>query len=311
MAIKIIRTIKVAPPDVQGGVVALGNFDGVHMGHQALLQRAVTIAKKINKPSVVLTFNPHPAEWFGDKKSFVRLSTLHDKVAVMQQLGIDYLIFIKFNQYLANQEAGQFVSSVLNEALHAKYIVIGDDFRFGYKRQGDVAYLKSLEAEYHFTVEALPQYDYQGERVSSTRVRSALGQGNLALAMQLLGRPFVISGRVQYGDAIGRTLGFPTINLPWRHTPSVAGIFTVKVHGLASSPIFGVASSGTRPAVGGSKPILEVHLLDFDRMVYGECVTVEFCHKLRDEWHFANLDALKAQIALDVAVARAYFTGKQ
>lgn len=309
MPIHILRSLQV-PSFARDSVVTLGNFDGMHIGHQALLKQTVTIAKELKRASVAITFYPHPVEYFTGKQAYVRLSSFRDKVLMMQALGIDYLIFLKFNQELVNQTAEQFVNSVLFSALHAQYVVIGGDFRFGHERQGDVAYLKALAPTYQFIVKCMPQYDYKGMRVSSTRVRKALLNGHLDLASHLLGRPYAVTGHVQYGDALGRQLGFPTINLAWRNAPPLTGIYTVLVHGIDKRPIQGVASSGTRPTVNGTKPLLEVHLLNFDREIYGKLVTVEFCHKLREEERFATLVALKEHIARDVIKAKEYFEGK-
>lgn len=311
MPIRLIRSLKAIPPAARGGVVTLGNFDGMHIGHQQLLNQTVNVAKELGTKSIVMAFNPHPVEYFAGKKCIARLSSVREKALLAQQFGIDYLIIIQFNHEVAKQSAQDFVKSALYEALNARHIVIGDDFRFGCKRQGDFVLLKTLGKEYQFSVEVMPQYDYLGQRVSSTRVREALQNGDLVLANHLLARPYTVSGHVQYGNALGRQLGFPTINLAWQGVPPLTGIYTVLVHGIEAAPILGVASSGTRPTINGSHPLLEVHLLDFNRMIYGTRVTVEFCKKLREEAYFASLHALSAQIAIDVTQARAYFMGKE
>lgn len=311
MPIKLIRSLEALPSAAKHSIVTLGNFDGMHLGHQQLLAHVVKTAKESNSKSVVITFNPHPAEYFSDKKQVSRLSSIREKIQMMETLGVDYLIILKFNHELANQSAHDFVFHILYEGLNAKHIVIGDDFRFGCKRQGDFVLLKELGVSYQFSVEAMPQYDFLGQRVSSTRVRGALKNGDLALTRQLLGRAYTVSGHVQYGDALGRRLGYPTINLAWTAAPPLTGIYTVLVHGIEAQPLKGVASSGMRPTVDGTYPLLEVHLLDFNRMIYGMRVSVEFCQKLREEERFSDLEALSAQIAIDVAKSKAYFTGKE
>lgn len=310
MSICVIRSLSAIPCEAKQGVVTLGNFDGVHIGHQLLLERTVEIARKTDSPSIVVTFHPHPVEYFSGKKTLPRLSFMREKALMMQQVGIDYLIVIPFNQVVASKPANDFIRDVLHEALSVKHIVIGDNFRFGHKRQGDVALLKALSSLDGFSVEAMPQRVYQGTRVSSTSVREALKCGDLVRASHLLGRAYTVSGHVQYGKALGRKLGFRTLNLAWRGEPPLMGIYTVWVHGVAKTPLPGVASSGTRPTIDGTQPLLEVHLLDFDQLIYGKRVTVEFCHKLRDEEYFESLDALTAQIAVDVLQAKAYFMGK-
>ena len=269
MSIQLFRSVQCVPARFRGPVVTLGNFDGMHLGHQALLKKTVHVAKERQIPSVVISFYPHPGQFFSQNKSFTRLSTIYDKVLGMEACQVDCLVLIRFNQSIAAMSADQFVQTVLHDALQVKQVVIGDDFHFGYKREGDVAFLKSVGEKYHFTVESMPRYDYAGSRVSSSRVREALNQGGLALASALLGHHYTVTAHVQYGDALGRRLGFPTINLRWRGVPPLTGVYTVRVHGIAATPLHGVASSGTRPTVDGTYPLLEVHLFDFDQMIYG------------------------------------------
>lgn len=311
MPICLLRSLETIPLAAKHGVVTLGNFDGMHLGHQRLLKQTVDFAKKLGRHSVVITFNPHPFEYFSGKKNVPRLSSVREKVLRMEALGIDYLIILHFDEQVAMQSASDFVKTVLYDALNAKHIMIGDDFHFGYQRQGDFELLKLLGKEYQFSVEAMLPCHHGNRRISSTWVRETLKSGDLQLATTLLGRAYSVSGCVQYGDALGRQLGFPTINLKWRKAPPLTGIYTVRVFGIDDKPLLGVASSGTRPAVGGTYPLLEVHLLDFDRTIYGLRVTIEFCHKLREEENFATLDALSLQIAADVTKTRAYFTGKE
>lgn len=308
MPTKLIRSLNSIESAAQGGVVTIGNFDGVHLGHQALLRQVVKQAKTRRAASTVITFEPHPFEFFaGDKLAIPRLTRLREKFSRIRLCGVDNVIILKFNQQLANLSASDFVYH-LYQALHPCHMVIGDDFRFGQKRQGDFVLLQAVGKELGFTVSAMPSYLVDGERVSSTLIRQALAEDNLARAGKLMGRPYTMQGRVCHGDKLGKQLGCPTANiyLHRRLTP-IKGIFTVKVHGLAEKPLPGVANIGTRPTVGGTCTLLEVHLLDFNQNIYARYVEVEFCQKLREEERYSSLDLLKEQIAKDVAAAKQYF----
>lgn len=309
MPTQLIRSIDNLKPTQQGGVVTIGNFDGVHLGHQQLIKQVIAKARELNAPSLVVTFEPHAFEFFGrGNLSIPRLTRLREKFLALRRLGVDYVVILPFNQSLAGLSASDFVSQILYNALHPKHLILGEDFHFGHQRQGDIALLKQLGAGYEFTVETMPTFTVLNERVSSTRVRKALGAGDHKLARTLLGRPYSMCGRVRHGDKRGREFGFPTANIfLHRKLTPVRGVYTVLVHGVASHPWPAVANIGMRPTVDGTRTLLEVHLLDFNQDIYGRYVTVEFCEKLRDEERYANLDLLKAQIAKDVVSARNYF----
>lgn len=309
MPAKLIRSFHNVTNTDQGGVVTIGNFDGVHLGHQALLKRVIEEAKQRGVPSVVMTFEPHPLEFFKkDQASIARLTRFREKFLALQAVGIDRVLVVPFNQALANQSASDFVQHLLANTLRPQHVIVGDDFHFGRQRQGDFKMLADLGREHGYTAEAMPTYQLEGSRVSSTRIRTILQSGDLDLAKTLLGRPYSMQGRVRYGDQLGRQWGFPTANIfLQRELAPVMGIYTVLVHGLGDKPLPGAANLGVRPTVDGTRALLEVHLLDFNKQIYGHCVEVEFCKKLRDEERFANIELLKTQIADDVNKTRDYF----
>lgn len=305
----LIRALTDIPLAARGCVVTLGNFDGVHLGHQQLLNTVVAKAKQAGLPSVVMTFEPHPFEFFAEKALAIpRITRFREKFHALADTGCDYVLILKFNQQLASLSASDFALRVLVQALAAKAVIIGDDFHFGRGRTGDVHVLRALGLSHGFTVDAMPTWKAEQARVSSTLVRQALMAGQLDRASALLGRPFSLEGRVRLGQQLGRQWGFPTANifLHRRLTP-VKGVFTVLVHGLGDKPWPGVANVGTRPTVDGTRTLLEVHLHEFSRDIYGHYVRIEFCTKLRDEVRFENLDALREQIANDVKESNDYF----
>jgi riboflavin kinase/FMN adenylyltransferase len=286
--------------------LTIGNFDGVHRGHQAMLSRLSEAAEDLALPSAVLTFEPHPREFFAPESAPPRLSTLRDKLERFASDGVARVHVARFDSTLAKLSAEEFVEQVLVRKLRVSWILVGDDFRFGRDRVGDLALLR--EKAEHYSVEAMPTVTVDGERASSSAVRSALAVGNLEHAAKLLGRPYVMSGHVAHGDKLGRNLGFPTANVALRYKPALSGIFAVRVHGLGDESRAGVASLGVRPTVKhGAKPLLEVFVFDFDEAIYGRRIAVEFLHKLRDEERYADLDQLTRQIRADVAQARDYF----
>lgn len=306
---RLIHSLANLPPAFQGGVVTIGNFDGVHLGHQQLLATVVAKAKVLGVPALVVTFEPQPYEFFaGSQEGAARLSRLREKFTAITACGIDGLVILRFNQQLASLTASDFLNIVIGKHLCPQHIVVGDDFRFGYKRQGDFAMLQTAGKQLGFSVEAMPTFLVAGERVSSTRVRQALAVGDHELASQLLGHPYCMQGRVCHGDKLGRQLGFPTANihLHRKRTP-VHGVYTVYMHGLTDKPLPGVANVGERPTIDGTRTLLEVHLLAFNQDIYGRYVTVEFCEKLREEERYSSLESLQEQIAKDVAVAKEYF----
>jgi len=286
--------------------LTIGNFDGVHRGHQAMLARLCEAAEDLELPPAVLTFDPHPREFFSPDSAPPRLSTLRDKLACFASQGVARVHVARFDARLARLSAEEFIDDVLVRKLRASWILVGDDFRFGRNRVGDLALLREEAAEY--SVEAMPTVTVDGERASSSAVRSELALGNLERANTLLGRPYTMSGHVAHGDKLGRNMGFPTANVLLRYKPALSGIFAVRIHGLGDETRAGVASLGVRPTVKqGAKPLLEVFVFDFDEAIYGRRIAVEFLHKLRDEERYADLDALTRQIRVDVAQARDYF----
>jgi riboflavin kinase/FMN adenylyltransferase len=309
MPTKLIRSSGNLTPSQRGGVVTIGNFDGVHLGHQALLKQVVTKARELGVPSLVMTFEPHPFEFFGAPNPTVsRLTRLREKFQALAACGVDNILIMSFNQELANKSASDFVTELLVKNLQPVHVVVGDDFHFGHKRQGNFAMLSELGQQYGFTTEDMPTLEIDGERVSSTRVRKALQAGDHQLARKLLGRPYAMQGRVRHGKQLGRQWGFPTANIYLhRALAPVMGIYTVLVHGVADHPWPGAANLGMRPTVDGTTALLEVHLLDFNQQIYGRYVEVEFCEKLRDEVRYPNIELLKEQIAKDVAFSREYF----
>jgi riboflavin kinase / FMN adenylyltransferase len=287
--------------------LTIGNFDGVHRGHQAMLDRLIEAAEDLALPPAVLTFDPPPREFFARSSAPPRLSTLRTKIEQFGAHGVAFTFVARFNAALAALSPETFIDDVLVRKLNVRWVLVGEDFRFGKGRAGDLATLR--RAARTFSVEAMRTVTVDGERASSTAVRAALAAGDLAHATALLGRPFVISGRVAHGAKLGRDIGFPTANIALVRMPPVSGVFAVRVHGLGGTPRAGVASVGVRPTVStAGVPLLEVFIFDFDDTIYGKGVGVEFVHKLRDEERYADLDALTSQIRTDVAQARDYFS---
>ncbi len=279
--------------------LAIGNFDGMHLGHQALLQANIRTASSLGKMPAVLTFEPHPREFFTPHNAQARLTTLREKLELFDAAGIEKVFICAFNKRFAAISADAFLN-ILRDQLNANTILVGNDFKFGAKRLGDINSFKAAG----FDLIALQQVDLDGSRVSSTRVRNALAAGDLTLTEKLLGRHYSISGKVVHGAKRGRELGFPTANIHMRHErPALTGVYAVKLDGLPA-----VANLGVRPTIAGvPKLLLETHVLDFNGDLYGQHVHVEFLHKIREEQKFGSLDALKAQIAQDIGVARHYF----
>jgi riboflavin kinase / FMN adenylyltransferase len=289
--------------------VTIGNFDGLHLGHQAMLVRLQDVARTRGLPSCVLSFEPHPREFFAPEQAPARLSSLREKAECLQRMGIDRLQVFRFDRAFSALTAEAFIEQVLGRILQARYVLVGDDFRYGAKRAGDFSLLKKAGEALGFDAEFLPTVEVAGERVSSTAVRQALAAGELEHAARLLGRPYSISGHVVHGDKLGRDIGFPTANIQLKHNrPPLMGIFAVELYGLNGAPLPGVASLGKRPTVKGADavPVLEVHLFDFNADIYGRRVHVDFLHKLRDEEKYPDLDSLVAQIRRDVDNARQF-----
>lgn len=288
--------------------LTIGNFDGLHRGHRAMLDRLVGEAKRLGLPAAVLTFEPHPRELFTPDAAPARLSSLREKLELLRDAGIDRVYLAHFNRPFASLSAEDFAGQIVAQQIGARYVLVGDDFRFGKGRSGDNARLAELGHQFGFLAEAMPEISVDGRRASSTAVREALARGDMDSANQLLGRPYSISGRVKHGRKLGREIGFPTANIQVKHNrPPLTGIFVVEVHGLGA-PILGAASLGLQPTVDQSgRMSLEVHLLDFAGDIYGQHLRVDFLHKLRDEVKYAGLEPLVAQIKLDVENTRAYY----
>lgn len=305
---KLIRGLHNLRPAHRDCVATIGNFDGVHLGHQAVLGQLAEKAAELGLPTLVITFEPQPREMFSPATAPPRLTPFREKLQVLRRFSVDRVLCITFNKAFASLSAQAFVETLLVKQLAVRYLVVGDDFRFGRGREGDFAMLEAAGVQAGFQVARMQSFYVDGERVSSTRIREALAAGDLVRAQKFLGRPFRMSGHVAPGDARGRTIGFPTANLfVHRNRAPVAGVFAVQVFGLEREPWPGVANVGTRPSVGGTHSLLEVHLLDFSGDIYGCHLQVDFCHKLRDEQRFPSLEALQGQIARDVAAARAWF----
>jgi riboflavin kinase/FMN adenylyltransferase len=304
---RILRNIpRVADTSV---ALTIGNFDGVHLGHQRILEDLKDAARARGLPACVMTFEPHPREFFAPDRAPTRLTSLREKLEMLRRHGVDRVYLCRFNFDLARVSAEEFIKGILVRGLGVKWILLGGDFRFGARRAGDVAMLRAAAREARFEVAELASVDVGGVRVSSTAIRGCLAEGRLEEAARFLGRPYSISGRVVGGDEIGRKLGFPTANVQLKHNRSpLSGVFVVRLHGLPDGPHPGAASLGVRPTVTSvGKPTLEVHLLDFDGDIYGTHVQVEFLERLREERKYADLAALKRQIGLDVEQARAWF----
>jgi riboflavin kinase/FMN adenylyltransferase len=298
--------------------VTIGSFDGMHLGHQQILKRVIAQAQRLNIDSAVIIFEPQPHEFFAKTQSPVgtsstpnpRLMRLREKVDALLAMGITKVVCLRFNAALRGLTAEQFIQQVLVQGLHVKHLEIGDDFRFGCDRRGDFALLQAAGAQQGFSVANSQTFIGLGERVSSTRVRTLLAANRLAEAANLLGKPYVICGRVIYGRQLGRTLGVPTANIGLgRYAAALAGVYAVRIQ-VAGEYFLGVANVGVKPTLEGKhKAVLEAHIFDFNRELYGQFITVEFCKALRDEQKFSTLAALKQQIHEDIRQAKDYFSG--
>ncbi|NQY27044.1 MAG: bifunctional riboflavin kinase/FAD synthetase [Piscirickettsiaceae bacterium] len=305
---KIIRGFYNLPKNPTGCVATIGNFDGVHLGHQAVLNQLAMKGDTLGLPAIVITFEQQANEFFDPEKAPARLSRFREKIETLRSYAVQELCVLRFNQKLAQMSAKDFIQQLIVDGLNVKYLVVGDDFKFGKDRQGDFAMLQQAGKEYGFQVVNMHTFSVDKIRVSSTRIRQALEAGDLMLAEKLLGRPYRMSGRVAHGDKRGRTMGFPTANIHLhRKKVPLSGVYAVQLFGVEGEPIQGVANVGVRPTIGADKALLEVHLFDFDQDIYGKHVQVYFLHKLRDEQKFSDLDALIKQIKLDSEQAKLYF----
>ena len=291
-----------------GCVLSIGNFDGVHLGHRAVLQRLVCKAKELNLPSCVLLFEPHPQEFFAAQSAPARLSSLRDKIQLLAEVGIDRIVCVGFDRSFAKLTAEQFVEQLLVTKLGAEYLVVGDDFRFGFNRAGDFQALIQAAKKHGFQVENTATFSMNAQRVSSTKIRMALAQNQLQQASKMLGRMYAISGRVIHGNALGRTIGFPTANVALkRQILPVRGAYCVRVELANGKRYAGMANIGSRPTVQGIKDRLEVHLFDFAGDLYGKPIYVELLAKLRDEQFFASVEELTTQLHQDKLKAQELF----
>jgi riboflavin kinase / FMN adenylyltransferase len=309
---KFIRGQHNLSVDHEGCVATIGNFDGIHRGHQRVIEQVNEKAHKLNLPSVLITFEPQPREFFTPDSVPARLTRLREKLDVLRTLSIDEVLCLRFCKALAELTAEQFVQEILVDGLNVRYLVVGDDFRFGKNRTGDYHFLQSAGKALGFDVSNTHSCIYNGSRISSTVIRESLRNGDLETAKIMLGRDYSMCGRVAHGDKRGRTIGFPTANIYLhRITSPVSGVYAVELHSddprLQAGSLFGVANVGQRPTVEGTRTLLEVHLFDFNHDIYGARVQVKFIHKIREEQRFDSIEALKAQINVDAQQAKALF----
>ncbi|MBC7990119.1 MAG: bifunctional riboflavin kinase/FAD synthetase [Luteimonas sp.] len=303
---KLFRDVDSGPVCPGGSVVCIGAFDGLHLGHRALVRHAVERARALDVPAIALSFEPLPREFFGRQAPPPRLSLPRAKFEGLCALAADAVGLLRFDARLAAMLPQAFIDTVLRDRLSAREVWVGPGFRFGHARAGDLATLQVAGELAGFSAGDIEPVHVDGERVSSTRIRDSLQSGDFENAARLLGRPYAIEGRVVYGKQLGRTLGYPTANLRFGgKVPALSGIYATRVHGISAQPWPSVSSFGTRPTVGGIEPLLEAHLFDFDGDLYGRRIAVEFVAKLRDEEKFSDLPALVAQMDRDAADARA------
>lgn len=294
----------------QGSVVTIGAYDGVHIGHQALLKLTVDRARESAMPSVVMSFEPTPKEFFAKNTAPARITRFSERARLFRDAGVDGFFCLRFDQRLASISVDDFIQRFLVDALAVRHLVIGDDFRFGYRAEGSVADLVSAGRAHGFSVTQIGSVLTDDQRTSSTAVREALRDGDMSAVAKMLGRPFCLSGRVVHGKQLGRTLGFPTANLRLKRRVSpVSGVFAVRVHSKDGTVRDGVASVGTRPTVGGEGVLLEVYVFDFHGDLYGQFLDIEMVRKLRDELKFDSLVLMTAQMHIDMEDARRYLRG--
>lgn len=308
---KVIRGLYNPTPDTRGCVATIGNFDGVHPGHLALFNQLNTLALTYRLPSLAISFQPLPHEYFAPDAAPTRIQTFRDRIDSLASTGLDNLLLLRFNDALATQSASDFVTETLVNQLKVKHLLVGDDFRFGAGRAGNMALLRQLSADGSFDVSDTATVKNDAVRVSSTRIRRLLEQNDCAGVAQLLGRPHRISGKVVHGEKIGRTLGFPTANVALKtHSPLLRGVFAVIARNRSGDAWPAVANLGERPTVKGRQLLLEVHMLDSNPELYGQRLSIDFHHYIRGEKKFESLDALKQAIADDAETARRFFADK-
>lgn len=310
---RLIKGIPRQPVFTDGCVLTIGNFDGVHLGHKAVIEKLVQRGKEFALPVAVLIFEPQPLEYFQRAEAPPRLTRLREKVVRLAKLPVDELIIVRFNKQLADYDAGQFIDDVLINKLKIRHLVVGDDFRFGKARQGDIQLLQKHGRTFGYSVEDTGSLQVSGQRVSSTLIRTALAHGDLGLAENMLGYPYCVCGRVVHGDKRGRAIGYPTANIRMdRKNSPVCGVFAVTMTGINGEEYKGVANIGVRPTVdGGDTVILEVHLFNFSQDIYCQQVTVHFKKKIRAERRFESVADLITQIKDDAAAAQTFFALQQ
>ncbi|MCP5151996.1 MAG: bifunctional riboflavin kinase/FAD synthetase [Chromatiales bacterium] len=301
----IIRGLHNLRPRHRGCALTIGNFDGVHLGHRAVLARLADHARRLAVPGALLVFEPHPREFFSAAHAPARLTRLREKLSALATTGVERVIVARFDAALSSQPPAEFIEDLLVGRLGVRFVQVGDDFRFGYRAEGTFTLLAEAGVRLGFETERHPTFVVQGARASSSRVRDALAGGDLDTAAAILGRPYSICGRVRRGRQLGRTIGFPTANVALaRVATPISGVFAVRLHERDGTARPGVANVGVRPTVDGTVPLLEVHLFDYEGDLYGREVRVEFIRRLREERKFDGIDALRAQLARDATAAR-------
>ncbi len=306
---QVIRGLHNCRPEHQNGVLTIGNFDGLHLGHQKILQQLRSEAERLNTHGCLMTFEPLPREYFAKNSATPRLMNRSEKIRILKNfdpaIRPDYLLFLNFNEALASMRATEFIEKILIDKLQVKAVIVGDDFRFGCDRQGDFAMLQSYGKSHGLSVISIESHLVEQQRVSSTLIRQALIDDQLASADKMLGRPYTICGHVSHGEKRGRTIGFPTANIHLHRSETpLRGVYSVTMHSPKHGDIAGIANIGFRPTVDGKHVQLEVHLFDFNESIYGEAICVSFQHKIRDEKKFDSFEELKKQIQIDCDQAR-------
>lgn len=305
---RLTRGLTHSRPFKKGCILSIGNFDGVHLGHQLVIKKLTEQSKRMALPVVLMLFEPQPLEFFYAQNAPVRLMCLREKIIQLKSLSIDNICMIKFNQNIANYSADDFIRDFLVKKLNVKHLIVGDDFHFGKARCGDFTLLQKKGLQHGFMVENTPACFSKGVRVSSTLIRNALGIGDLGTVKQMLGRDYAVCGKVIHGNKQGRTIGFPTANIQMfkKDTPLI-GVYAVTMTGIDNKEINGIANIGVRPTVGGvQKMMLEIHLFNFNQEIYGQYVAVHFKQKIRDEVRFDSMSQLKAQIERDIIICKSY-----
>ncbi|MDH3608265.1 MAG: bifunctional riboflavin kinase/FAD synthetase [Gammaproteobacteria bacterium] len=306
---QLIRTIHNHKSDSSGAVATIGNFDGVHLGHQVVINKITQQSKELNLPSMVIAFEPSAKEFFFGQDAPARLTNFREKFSLIDKFGIDQFICLNFNRELSSMPAETFIKKILVDTLHIKHLTVGDNFRFGKDRKGDFELLQNFAGKLDYQVEDTDSFVNDGKRVSSTLIRKFLKTGELDKAKSMLGREYFMSGRVIHGDKKGRTIGFPTANIPVkRRICAVNGVFAVNVSMNDGSEYQGVANIGHRPTVAGTCTQLEVHIFNFSKEIYGNLLKITFCKKLRDEKKFDSFEELKKQIEQDSKSAQDFFS---